>query len=95
MDAKFFAIMADEVSSHCTEQLLLCVRFVDQEGRIREEFLAFILLKRVTGEAIFSAIIKTLEDCHPDISNLRGQTYDGASNMSSVNVGVQARIKEL
>ena len=67
-DAKYFAIMADEVSSHCTEQLPLCVCFVDQEGHIRKEFLAFILLKHVAGEAIFSAIIKTLEDCHLDIS---------------------------
>ena len=37
--AKFFAIMADESTSHNHEQLSLCLRFVDEGKNIREEFI--------------------------------------------------------
>ena len=30
--------------------------------------------------------------CQLDITNLRGQSYDGASNMAGIYTGVQARI---
>ena len=51
-------------------------------------------MPRITGEAIAQAIIKALDDMGLDISNVRGQGYDGAANMSSENVGVQCKIKE-
>ena len=34
------------------------------------------------------------EKCKIDIQNIRGQGYDGASNMSSERTGVQAHIKQ-
>ena len=42
--------MADEVTSHNFEHLAVCVRFVDENSEIREEFLAFTTLDRITGE---------------------------------------------
>ena len=36
--SKYYAILADEVSSHNTEHLALCLRFVDAHCDIREEF---------------------------------------------------------
>ena len=39
------------------------------------------------------AILKFLQGNGIPASNMRGQGYDGASNMSSDAVGVQARIK--
>ena len=53
---------------------------------MREEFLTFIKLERITGE-------KIAENNIP-VTNKRGKGYDGASNMSSSTSGVQARIKE-
>ena len=50
-------------------------------------------LERITGEAILQAILKFLQDNDIPASNMRGQGYDGASNMSSDAVGVQGRIK--
>lgn len=47
--AHFYSICADEVTSHNTEQLAICVRFVDVGGNIREEFLTFVKLARITG----------------------------------------------
>lgn len=77
-----------------TEIIPLCVRFVDAKSDIREEFLEFAHLTRVTGEAIADQICKDLETLGLDISNARGQGYDGASSTSSERVGVQAQIRE-
>ena len=88
------AILADEVTSHNTEHLAICARFIDQSNDIQEEFLAFIGIDRITGAEIADAIMKFLQDNDVPIENMRGQGYDGASNMSSDRVGVQARIQQ-
>jgi len=71
-----------------------CVRFVDNEMSIREGFLQFCNLSRTTGEYIARKLKEVLDDLNLDINNLRGQGYDGAANMSSKRVGVQAQIKK-
>ena len=93
--AKFYSILADEVTSHNTEHLALCTRFVDAKGDIREVFMTFLSLERLTGRYIAEKIIEFLKDNDLNVENIRGQGYDGASNMSSERVGVQAQIKEL
>ena len=40
-NSKYFSVLADEVSCHNVEHLPLCLRFVDGECNIREEFIAF------------------------------------------------------
>ena len=80
--------MVDEVT------MPLCVRFVDTHKDIREEFIQFSTLTRVTGEAIAARVCSDLTDLGLDIKNIRGQGYDGASNMSSSRVGLQALIKK-
>ena len=92
--ARWYAILADEVTSHNTEHLAICVRLVDQNNDIREEFLAFIDIDRITGAEIADAIVKFIQDNDVPIENMRGQGHDGASNMSSDRVGVQARIQQ-
>ena len=47
---------------------------------------------RVTGEAIATQICSNLRKLDLDIRNIRGQGYDGASNMSSSSTGVQVHI---
>eukprot|EP00731_Ephydatia_muelleri_P026680 Em0018g780a len=93
--AKFYSILADEVTSHNTEHLALCTRFVDAKGDIREEFMTFLSLERLTGRYIAEKIIEFLKDNDLNVENIRGQGYDGASNMSSERVGVQAQINAL
>ena len=92
-EATFFTIMVDEVTSHNNEVMPLCVRFIDRERNIREEFLQFSTLTRTTGEAFSKEICESLEALGLDIKNLRGQGYDGAANMASERVGVQSRIR--
>ena len=70
------------------------IRFVDSNKHIREEFLGFITVERITGEVLGAALLSWLEIHNLDVSLCRGQGYDGASNMSSSVRGVQARIRE-
>ena len=85
--------MADEVTSHNVEHLAICARFVDAKNNIREEFLTFVKLERTTGAYVADQVIKFLNLVELPLEHLRGQSYDGASSMSSERVGLQARIK--
>ena len=86
--------MADEVTSHNREIIPLCIRFVDENNCIREKFIHFSNLVQVTGESIAAQICSDLKSLELDIKNITGQGYDGASNMSSDRIGVQAHIRK-
>ena len=90
--APYYSILADEVTSHNVEHLAICARFVDNNKDIREEFLSFLELERITGEKIAEGILGFLKENHIPVVNMCGHGYDGASNMSSAGVGVQGRI---
>ncbi|XP_050063160.1 zinc finger MYM-type protein 1-like [Aphis gossypii] len=92
--SKFYSILCDETTDVSTvEQLTLCVRYVDVPNCvIREDFLGFIKMESTTGIAIATAIQNELENIGLTLENLRGQGYDGGSNMSGVNNGVQSLI---
>ena len=92
--AKLYSIMANEVTTHNKEQLSICLRFVDYEKNVREEFLGFVSVIRITGEALACTLLTTLRNVGLPVENLRGQGYDGAASMSCNTVDVQARIRE-
>lgn len=89
--APYYTILADEVTFHNAEHLAICARFVDRKKDIRE-FLSFLKLERITGEKIAESILEFLKENNIPVVNMHGQGYDGASNMSSEGVSVQARI---
>lgn len=91
-----FAVSADEVTD-CSnvEQLAIVIRTVNKEGNIHERLIEYIDLDSITSESVTDAILQCLKRHNLRVSDLRAQTYDGASNMSGRVSGVQARIKEL
>ena len=92
--SRFFSVIADEVSSHNVEHLPVCLRFVDKDCDIREEFIGFVKLEQVRAVDITEAITHCIENLGLSMCNLRGQGYDGASTMAGEKAGVQARIRE-
>ncbi len=92
--AQIYTVLADEVTSHNVELMPMCVRFVDKDLNIREELLEICTLPRITGRHIATVIKDVLSHLSIEIADCRGQGYDGASNMSSENVRVQALIKK-
>ena len=76
------------------EQEAICVRFVDQKREVREEFLCVIEPPDTCGKTLAAMLKGTLRGYSLEIADARGQTYDGASNMSGKYRGTQAYIKE-
>lgn len=94
-EAKYFSVLADETSDRSRiEQLSLSVRFV-KKNAVHEEFLCFVPVESTTGEALAQCILTKLAQLGLDVNYLRGQGYDGASNMSGAYRGVQARIRSM
>ena len=80
--AIYFSVCADEASGVANkEQLSLILRFVDQAGMVREEFLSFLLCEYgTTGEAVSNPITNAVRKYGLDLRYLCGQGYDSAGN---------------
>ncbi|RXM28164.1 52 kDa repressor of the inhibitor of the protein kinase [Acipenser ruthenus] len=98
-NAKLFSLLADESSDiSCTEQVPLILRYVDHspsgQFSVREDFVAFISTSDTTGETLTTLFLNHLQQSNLNPSNLVGQGYDGAGNMSGKIRGVQACVRE-
>ena len=84
--AHFFSVLADEVTATNVEHLAISLRFVDHKLDIREEFLTFQHLQRITGRHIANATINFIEDNGIQVANARGQGYDTMEQVVSLQV---------
>ena len=96
-EAPFFSLCADETTDvSVTEQLSLCVRYIDQSTmEVCEDFLGYMRLEKCDAESIAGVITETLQKWTLNIEKLRGLGFDGASVMSGANTRVQARLREI
>ena len=95
-NSKMFSIMCDEYTDTSNkEQLSLCTRWIDDELNANEDFLEFYQLTNIKSDTIVKAITDRLTRLSLPISDLKGQTFDGASNMMGKKSGVAAQIKKL
>ena len=93
--SKYFSVLADEVTDASNkEQLSIVLRYVDSQKNIQEHFMDFIECRGgITGQALADTIVKCVTDLGLDPNNIRGQGYDGASNMSGPVKGAAAIIQ--
>lgn len=71
------------------------MRYFDYDTlAVREDFITFAECDATTGESLSDAFLKNLRLAGVDVDKMRGQGYDGASNMSGKFRGVQARIRQ-
>ena len=91
-----FSVIVDGTSDiTCTEQESVSVRYVDVDLQPQEVFLGFYKLESTDAETIKNMICDVLLRCHLPTCLLRGQSYDGASNMSGRWNGTQALILKI
>ncbi|XP_039822632.1 zinc finger MYM-type protein 1-like [Panicum virgatum] len=91
----YFAILADESSDvYQKEQLALCIHYVDKKGRVVERFLGIVHVENTTSLTLKNAIEKLLMDHSLSLSRIRGQGYDGASNMKGALNGLKKLIMD-
>ena len=76
------------------EELSLVLRYIFND-EIKEVFVDFLQVERITGEVLGSTIVEWLSRHNVCISDMRGQCYDGASNMSGARSGCKTTISTI
>ena len=83
-DTDYFSFMSDETtdcSNH--EQGAVVLRWIEaQTLQIHEDFVGLYKLESITAESMFNMVEDVLLRMNLPFSKLRGQSYDGAANMS-------------
>ncbi|CAL9706391.1 unnamed protein product [Knipowitschia caucasica] len=95
-DADFFAVMLDETADITVkEHVSICLRFVTDELQPEEIFVGFYETASTTAEALFQLLQDALIRFSLPLNKCRGQCYDGASNVSGIRNGLQARVQTI
>ncbi|XP_035985290.1 zinc finger MYM-type protein 1-like isoform X2 [Fundulus heteroclitus] len=90
-----FAIIMDgtqDISGK--EQESICLRYIDSDMKPHEEFIGLYSVSETTGKSLAAVVKDVLLRLNLPMHGLRGQTYDGAANMSGKHAGAQALIKQ-
>ena len=93
--AKWYTVISDEVTDVSNkEPLSLVLRYVDSDTLlVREDLIGFVECNNgITGRELANNITSSLHAFGLDLSNLRGQAYDGAGNMAGSVNGTAALI---
>ena len=91
-----YSIMADEYTDVSNkEQFTFCIRWVTDGLEVMEKFLGFYEIPNINSGTLVSVIKDIFIRYHLNPDQLRGQCYDGASNMLGKSSGVAVKIREL
>ena len=75
--------------------MTLVIRFVDRNEFIREWFFNIVYVKDTIASTLKEKISFVLSHHNLDVQNIKGQGYDGASNMHGEWNGLQTLFKTL
>ena len=88
-----FSLIMDETADiNRSEQVSFCLRFCNGNMESEEVFLGFHQTRRTNSETLLHLVKTSLLSFGLPFSGIRGQGYDGASNMSGKNNGLQAKV---
>lgn len=95
-NSKFYSLLCDETTDVSGDpQLVFCVRYVNlKDMQIREDFLGFEKISSKTGQDLRNTVEQYLNRLGLDLANMRGQGYDGGSNMAGRLNGLQALVMQ-
>ncbi|XP_059635726.1 uncharacterized protein LOC132277901 [Cornus florida] len=82
-DAKFCILVDEAQDLSNTEQMAFVLRFVDKNGLLRERFFGVVGVKDTTALTLKKEISNVLALYDLQVDSMRGQGYDGASNMAT------------
>ncbi|XP_070662413.1 uncharacterized protein [Malus domestica] len=93
MEGTFFSLLVDGSRDSSTkEQMAVVLRYVNKEGEVIERFLGVQHVSSTTSSSLEEAIERLFASTNLSMSKLRGQGYDGASNMKGELNGLKAKI---
>ncbi|CAN0847359.1 Zinc finger MYM-type protein 1 [Linum grandiflorum] len=86
-----FSILVDEAQDQAgLEQMAVILRFVNSAGILTERFFAIKSVANTTAVTLKKVICDLLSEYNLQLHKIRGQGYDGASNMSGQYNGLKA-----
>ena len=92
-NASFFCIMSDECTdSSNKEQLVICIRWVDDYLEPHEDFIDLYQVDNICARTIVAVIKDVLLCLNLPLERCRGQCYDGASTMKGARNGVAKQL---
>ncbi|XP_060212079.1 uncharacterized protein LOC132639655 [Lycium barbarum] len=93
MDGDYFGILVDESKdiSH-KEQMTLVLSYVNKEGEVVEHFVGIVHVSDTSARSLKEAVYSFLSNHSLSPSQIRGQGYDGASNMQGKLNGLKTLI---
>ncbi|XP_045796147.1 zinc finger MYM-type protein 1-like [Trifolium pratense] len=88
-----FAIMIDESRDiSVKEQMVVALRYVNKKGQVIERFLGMVHVSDTSASSLKLALESLLAKHKLSLSRIRGQGYDGASNMRGEYNGLKSLI---
>lgn len=88
-----FCLLIDEsIDSSCKEQMAMVLRYVDKCVIVKERFVAVVHVRETTASYLKASIDALMADFNLSLSQVRGQGYDGASNMRGEYNGLQSLV---
>ncbi|XP_021829144.1 zinc finger MYM-type protein 1-like [Prunus avium] len=86
-----YCILVDEAKDASNrEQMAIVLRFVDKDGFVRERFFEIVRVEDTSSLTLKKEISRVLMNFGLQIDKMRGQGYNGASNMRGAWNGLQA-----
>ena len=78
-ETNFYSFNCDDASNASNkEQLLFCLRYVNDDGNICEHFVKLFHCKSsLTGKYLYNKVTKAVSSFVLDLRNSHGQSYDG------------------
>lgn len=88
-----FSLLVDECRDVSDkEQMAVVLRYVNKFGVLKENFVGVVHVEETTASYLKSCVDFLLAQLGLSLQQVRGQGYDGASNMSGEFNGLQAKI---
>ena len=78
--------------SQYNEQFTICLRWVGRDLEDHENFIGLYQVNSITADSLTFHIKDALLRLNVQLSQCRGQCYDGATNMSGIRSGVSIHI---
>ncbi|XP_059298061.1 uncharacterized protein LOC132050704 [Lycium ferocissimum] len=91
----YFSILVDESRDvSCKEQMAIVLRYVDRRGSVMERFIGIVHVRDTSALSLRNEIVGLLAQHSLSPSYIRGQCYDGASNMQGDLNGLKILIQK-
>ena len=95
-NATFCTITADETADVSNrEQLVICIRRVDDRFVIHEDFIGMHPMERTNADQVVAILKNFLLGINFNIQRARRQCYDGAATKADEKSGVASQIKTI